>query len=142
MMVTPTARAGSDRAKLTRPERGLLVISLLGGILLTVIGMRYFLIPERAARSFGVAGSPVGHEFHSIIGLRNVWLGLLAVGLALWRQWRALALWFALGAPVCFGDAFIAASSLGRPPQIAFHLSCGFCCVALAGVIWWRQRLK
>ena len=106
----------------SRTKRWFVIICLLGGVLLTVIGVRYFLVPEQAARTFGVPGRPAGYELHTIIALRNVWLGLLAVGLALLRQWTALALWFAMGAIVCFGDAAIAANSIGRWPQIAFHI--------------------
>jgi hypothetical protein len=119
-------------AKLTRHQRLLLVFCLIGGILLTVIGVRYFLTPEGAARTFGVPGRPAGYELHYIIGLRNAWLGLLAVALAALREWRALALWFALGTIVCFADAFIAATSTGRVPQVAFHVGCGIACIGLA----------
>ena len=51
---------------------------LLGGALLTFIGIRYFLVPHAAARTFGVPGRPTGFELHYVLGLRNVWLGLLA----------------------------------------------------------------
>ena len=52
-------------------------------------------------------------------------------GLATFRQWRALALWFAMGTIVCFADAAIAASSTGKLPQIVFHIGCGIgCCRA------------
>lgn len=118
----------------SRLERWTLAICLIGGVLLTVIGVRYFLTPEGAARAFGVSPKPAGYEFHYIIGLRNVWLGLLAVAFALLREWRALALWFGFGALVCFADAGIAASSTGRLPQIAFHAGCGVACVWLAAV--------
>jgi len=117
-------------------ERWLISACLLGGVLLTVIGVRYFLMPEQAARTFGVPGRPAGYELYYIIALRNVWLGLLALGLALLRQWNALALWFAMGAIVCFGDAGIAASSTGRWPQIAFHIGCGIACIGLAAAAW------
>jgi uncharacterized protein DUF4267 len=117
-------------------ERWILAVSLLGGLLLTVIGVRYFLVPESAARTFGMPGRPAGYELHYIIALRNVWLGLLAVGFALLRQWSALALWFAIGTIVCFGDAFIAASSTGRWPQVAFHIGCGVACIGLAVAAW------
>jgi len=122
--------------KSTRIERSLLVVCLLGGVLLTVIGVRYFLVPEQAARTFGVPGRPAGYELYYIIALRNVWLGLLAVGLALLRQWTALALWFGLGAFVCFADAAIAAGSTGRWPQIAFHIGSGIACIVLAAAAW------
>jgi uncharacterized protein DUF4267 len=119
-----------------RRERLLLMIFLLGGLLLTAIGIRYVLVPESAARTFGVPGRPAGYELHYIIALRNVWLGLLAVGFALLRQWSALALWFAIGAIVCFGDAAIAASSIGRWPHLAFHIGCGVACIGLAVAAW------
>jgi hypothetical protein len=125
--------------RLARSERWIFAVCLLGGVLLTAIGVRYFFAPESAARTFGVAAKPAGHEFHYIIGLRNIWLGLLAVAFALWRDWRALTLWFALGVIVCFADAAIAASSTGRVPQVAFHAGCGLACIliaALAGRQW------
>jgi hypothetical protein len=52
------------------------------------------------------------------------------------RQWRALALWFALGTIVCFADATIAATSTGRLPQVAFHIGCGVACAGLAAALW------
>jgi hypothetical protein len=118
------------------PEPWIRTVCLLGGVLLTVIGVRYFLVPEQAARTFGVPGRPAGYELYAIIGLRNVWLGLLAVGLALLRQWTALALWFGLGVFVCFGDAAIAASSTGRWPQVTFHIGSGIACIVLAAAAW------
>jgi hypothetical protein len=114
-----------------KPEPLTAIICLLGGVLLAVIGARYLLLPEQAALTFGVPRRPAGHELYYIIGLRNLWLGLLAVGLAVLRQWKALALWFGLGALVCFSDAAIAASSAGRWPHIAFHVGCGISCVGL-----------
>lgn len=117
-----------------RKQRLILAICLLGGALLTVIGIRYFVTPEGAARTFGLATKSTGHELHYVIGLRNVWLGLLAMAFAVLREWRALALWFGFGAIVCFADAAIAAGSSGRWPQVAFHLGCGIACVALAAL--------
>jgi Domain of unknown function (DUF4267) len=122
--------------KSTRAERWVLAVCLLGGLLLTVIGIRYFAVPEQAARTFGVPGRPAGYAFHYVIGLRNVWLGLLAMAFSALREWRALALWFALGTIVCFADAAIAASSTGRLPQIAFHIGCGAACIVLAVACW------
>jgi hypothetical protein len=124
-----------------RSERLVLGLCLLGGVLLTVIGIRYFAMPEQAARTFGVPGRPAGYELHYIVGLRNVWLGLLAIAFAALREWRALALWFALGTVVCFADATIAATSTGRIPQVAFHIVCGFACAALA-IVCWRAATK
>jgi hypothetical protein len=127
--------------RLTRTQRWVVALSLIGGVLLTVIGARYFLTPEGAAYTFGIPRRAQGYEFHYVIGLRNLWLGMLAVAFAVLREWRALALWFALGTIVCFGDAWIAAASTGRLPQVAFHASCGILCIALAAASWrsWRR---
>lgn len=114
----------------------MLRLCLAGGALLVVLGVRYLLVPESAARTFGVPGRPAGYELHHIVGLRNVWLGLLVAGLAAWRQWQALALWFAIGTFVCFADAAIAASSTGRLPQVTFHAACGLGCIVLAIAAW------
>jgi Domain of unknown function (DUF4267) len=113
-------------------QRLVLASCLLGGTLLTIIGIRYFLVPESAAYTFGLAEPPTGYEMHYIIALRNVWLGLLAIAFVLLRQWSALALWFGLGSFVCFADATIAASSSGGTAQVAFHLSSGVLCAGLA----------
>jgi hypothetical protein len=121
-----------DPKKPSVAERWTLALCLIGGILLTVIGVRYFLVPQSAARTFGVPGRPAGFELHYIIGLRNVWLGLLAVAFAVLREWRALALWFAAAVVVCFADGLIAATSTGGIPQVAFHVGCGIVSAALA----------
>jgi hypothetical protein len=121
----------------TRRKLGWLAITAMaGGLLLAFIGVRYLLLPEQAAVTFGVPRRPAGHELYYIIGLRNVWLGLLAVAFATLRQWRALAVWFAMGTIVCFADAAIAASSTGKLPQIVFHVSCGIASAALAVTLW------
>jgi len=57
------------------------------------------------------------------------------------REWRALALWFALATVVCFADAAIAATSTGRLPQVAFHVGCGFASFALA-IVCWRVAVR
>lgn len=121
--------------RVSAAQRWIIAICLVGGALLTAIGIRYLVSPIAAARTFGLAVPPAGYELHYIIGLRNVWLGLLAIGLALLHQWRALALWFGLGTIVCFADAAIAATSSGKGPQVAFHIGCGIACLILTVVI-------
>jgi hypothetical protein len=123
-----------------RRQRWIIALCLIGGVLLAVIGIRYILVPESAARTFGVPARPEGYELYYVIGLRNVWLGLLAVAFAALREWRALGLWFALGAIVCFADGSIAASSTGRLPQVAFHIGCGLACIGLAAGCWRLRR--
>ena len=73
-----------------------------------------------------------GFELHQVIGLRDLWLGALAVILAAMKEWRALAVWFGLGTLVCFSDAGIAASSSGRTGPMVFHVACGVACAVLA----------
>src|SRR5688572_2041574 len=119
-----------------RSHSAISTICLLGGVLLTVIGIRYLLVPQSAARTFGVPGRPAGFELHYIVGLRNVWLGLLAIAFAALREWRALALWFAAATVVCFGDGVIAAISTGGVPQVAFHFACGAASAVLAALCW------
>jgi uncharacterized protein DUF4267 len=119
-----------------RRNRALVALGLVGGLLLAVIGLRYLLVPQSAARTFGVPGHPAGFELHYIIGLRNVWLGLMAAAFALLREWRALALWFAGAVVVCGADALIAAASTGRVPQVAFHLGCAIASAILAPLCW------
>ena len=119
-----------------RTARILSLVGVLAGVLLGLIGIRYLSVPESAARTFGLPARPAGHELYYIVGLRNLWLGALAVGLAALRQWHGLALWFALGVGVCFADALIAANATGKLPQIAFHLVCGAICALLAGLCW------
>lgn len=113
-------------------------LAIGAGILLTVIGIRFMIVPRSAANTFGLAKEIAGYELHQIIGLRDVWLGLLAVAFAMLRQWRALALWFGLGAFVCFADATIAAGSSGKIAAIAFHAGSGVVCAWLAIVLWRR----
>jgi Domain of unknown function (DUF4267) len=120
----------------TSRQRIVLGLCFGGGVMLAVIGARYFIRPEHAARTFGVPDRPLGHELYYIIGLRNVWLGLLAMAFAALREWRALALWFSFGAVVCFADASIAYTSTGRWAQTTFHVVCGFACIGLAAVAW------
>src|SRR5262245_59998822 len=99
-----------------RAHRAVLTLCMLGGLLLTVIGIRYFLVPQSAARTSGVPARPSGFELHYIIGLRNVWLGLLAVAFAALREWRALALWFSGAVAVCVADGVIVATSTAGIP--------------------------
>lgn len=118
-----------------RKHRHLVWLGLAGGVLLTLIGIRFLIVPRSAANTFGLAKEIVGYELHHMIGLRDMWLGLLAIALALLREWRALMWWFALGALVCFADAGIAATSSGKAANVAFHVVSGILCVAIAAAL-------
>ncbi len=117
------------------PRRWLTGICLFGGLLLAVIGIRFLLVPESAARTFGIATPPAGYEMHYLIGLRDIWLGLLAAALAALHQWRAVMLWSGMGAIVCFADSGIAGMSSGKLPQVAFHFGSGIVCIAVTFLI-------
>lgn len=117
---------------MSRPLRWARALAIAGGVLLFVIGLRFLLVPDQAVRTFGLARDAAATDFSAIIGLRDLWLGALAVALAWLRHWQALALWFGLGAFVCFADAGIAWTSSARLGPVAFHVVCGIFCVGLA----------
>ena len=122
-------------------QRWVLAVCIVVGAILTIIGIRYLVSPYAAARTFGLSESP-GRELHTLIGLRNVWVGLLAIGFAAMRQWPALALWFGIGSVVCFADAAVVAASSGKPVQTAFHIGSGVVFLAVALVTWRKARSK
>jgi hypothetical protein len=121
-----------------RGQRWLVWLGGGAGLVLVVIGIRFLVVPEAATRMFGLGPKPATAALDAVIGLRDLWLGTLAVALALLREWRALALWLLLGAGVCLGDAAIVAYYGGPAAALAFHVVSGLLC---AGVGWlcWRQ---
>lgn len=112
------------------------VLGVFVGLVLTVIGIRFWLTPEAATVTFGLGAEPQRPALAWVIALRDVWLGLLAVLFALLREWRALSCWFALGALVCFGDAAIVAGAQGPALAIGFHAASGALCLVLAVSAW------
>lgn len=121
-------------------HRHLVWLSVGAGLLLTVIGIRFLIVPRTAALNFGLAKDSVGQALHHMVGLRDIWLGGLALVLVWLREWRALMWWFVLAVPVCLADAAIAGQSSGKPLAVAFHIASGLICAALALAI--RARLK
>ncbi len=118
---TPNARAANEK-------RHLVWLGVFAGALLTVIGIRFFAVPEGAAHTFGLGQQIVGAELHHVIAMRDVWLGLMAIALAALREWRALGLWFVMGAGVCVADAGIVASTTAKWWALTFHLGSGVFC--------------
>lgn len=116
--------------------RFLRISTFIGGALLAIIGVRFFLIPEHAARVFGITGSASQFELHYVIAARDIWLGLLAIAFAALKEWRALALWFALGFFVCLADAAVVVGADGKAGPVAFHLSGAAACLILGGLAW------
>jgi len=117
-------------------------LSVLTGLVLLVIGVRFLLVPSQAARFFGTAPPAPGtsRALYYVIGLRDIWLALIVIGLAWVRDWRGLALWLGLGAAVCFGDAAIVTHATGKVQAIAFHAICGVFCGALSLASWRQHR--
>lgn len=111
-------------------------LSVLTGIILTVIGLRFWFVPDSATLTFGLDPQQPGNSFERVIALRDVWLGLLAIAFALLSEWRALSLWFGLGALVCWADATLVVSADGPMAAIAFHAASGVFCLVLAVRCW------
>lgn len=112
-------------------HRHLAWLGALAGAVLLLIGIRFLLVPESATRTFGLPPAKTGAALQQVIGLRDVWLALLAVAFAALREWRALALWLLLGAGVCLADAGIVWAAAGHPAAVAFHLGSGVFCLIL-----------
>lgn len=122
-----------------RPDSGLVkTLAVLTGLALLAIGIRFLVDPSRAAQFFGIGRPGGAFDLHYVVGLRDLWLAGLLIGLALMAQWRALSLALALGALVCFGDSAIAAASSGRGVSIVFHAASGVFCAGLAWACWRR----
>jgi hypothetical protein len=117
--------------------RHLVGLGIFAGVLLSLIGVRFLIDPKAAQHTFGLAKGILGWELHGIIGLRDLWLGLLAVVFAVLGDWRALALWLGLGAIVCLADAAIVAATTGKWWAVAFHVGSAVFCGWL-GVASWR----
>ncbi|MFM1814983.1 MAG: hypothetical protein RLZ98_1678 [Pseudomonadota bacterium] len=120
--------------------RAALILAFLSGATLTVIGLRFLFQPDGAATFFGIARDRTDYSLHYVVAFRDLWLGLLAIALALFRDWRGLALWLVFGSFVCFADAWVAATSSGRWVSTTFHLASGVFCAALGSLCWLHTR--
>jgi fatty-acid desaturase len=132
--------AASD-ADPRRKHRHLLWLGVFAGVVLAVIGVRFLVDPRAAQHTFGLGKEIVGRELHQVIGLRDLWLGALAILLAALRDWRGLALWLGLGVVVCVADAAVVASVTGKWWAVAFHLGSAVFCGWLGVACWrvWRR---
>lgn len=123
-----------------RRDRRVLILAWLAGAALTVIGLRFFFWPDSAARFFGFIGRPNGFHLHTVIGLRDLWLGAIMLSIVAVGEWRLLTVWLGFGALVCFGDAGIVFGADGRPLGVLFHLLSGVFMTVLAILAWRRAR--
>lgn len=134
--------AGEPRRKWLPGRRQLKALAMAAGLVLLVIGVRFLVVPERAAAFFGIGRVPGPYDLHYVIALRDLWLAALLIALAAMEEWRALAVTLGLGALVCFGDSAIVAASSGRALSIAFHVGSGVFCALLAWACWHRGRAR
>lgn len=135
--------SGGDGRGGWRPGKGPLKVLAIGtGLALLVIGIRFLVVPERAAQFFGLGRPGGAYDLHYVVALRDLWLALLLIGMAVMEEWRALALALGLGALVCFGDALIVAGSSGRIWPLLFHTCSGVFCSVLAGLCWQRATAR
>jgi hypothetical protein len=116
------------------------MLAALAGLALCLIGVRFFFWPDVAARFFGFIGKPNGFQLHTVVALRDLWLGVLALAMVALGEWRLLTVWLAAGALVCFGDAGIVWGSRGKTLSVLFHLSSGLFMTTLAILAWRRVR--
>jgi hypothetical protein len=123
----------------TARDRRLLAIALGAGVLLALIGVRFWVSPERASAFFGIGARPEPYALQAVVALRDLWLGVLAVAFAIERQWRALLWWLTFGAGVCLADAGVVIAAGGPGRAIAFHVVSGIVCAALAVAIVRRR---
>jgi hypothetical protein len=121
-------------------HRWLQWLAIAAGLALMLIGVRFGLVPRSAARFFGIDTPAAPAHLHYVIAVRDIWLGLLIVAFALWRDWRALALWLGFGAVVCFADALIVAHATAWIGPVLFHVASGIYCAALAAACWRETR--
>lgn len=122
-------------------HRHLVWLGVFAGCVLTAIGVRFLADPLAAQHTFGLAKGLLARDLHHVIGLRDIWLGGLAILFAVLKEWRALALWLSLGALVCVADAAIVVASTGKWWAIAFHLGSAVFCGWLAVACWraWKR---
>lgn len=122
-------------------RRWLQGLAIAAGLALALIGVRFGFVPRSAARFFGIDAPAEAPHLHYVIALRDIWLGLLIIVFALWRDWRALAMWLAFGAVVCFVDAVVVAFATAWIWSVLFHIASGTYCAAL-GIACWREHVR
>jgi hypothetical protein len=113
--------------------------SVLTGLLLLLIGARFFLVPEPATTAFGINVSTNGdHSFHYIKGIRDIFTGSIILLLLFTKELRALGFALLLGCIIPVVDFLIV---LTRPEfdvnHLYAHLSALVICIPL-GVYYLR----
>jgi len=119
-------------------RRWLQGLAIATGLVLGLIGLRFGLVPRSAARFFGLDTPAAPAHVHYVVAVRDLWLALLVIALAVLREWRALALWLGLAALACLADAAIVLQATGWMRAILFHVVSGLICLGLA-IACWRE---
>lgn len=136
-----TEETTTEREASPSKHRHLVALGVFAGVVLAVIGVRFLVDPKAAQHTFGLGKGVLERELHQVIGIRDLWLGALAVAFALLREWRALALWLVTGALVCLADAALVASGPGKWWAVAFHLGSALFC-GWVGLACWRAARR
>ncbi|MEV1173621.1 DUF4267 domain-containing protein [Nonomuraea sp. NPDC049784] len=108
------------------------VLAALIGILLVVIGLRFFLVPEAAATAFGVPSTTSGMDagaYLSVKAIRDLASALLTFALIALGDAHALGWAFLAMAIIPVGDAAIVARRGGHP-ALAYAMHGGTAVVA------------
>lgn len=133
------------------PQRDRSIRMLAAAAALAVIwaGFRFLASPEIASAAFGMGARPGGYQMHTVLALRELWLGALALAMVWLGEWRLLTLWLAGGALVSFGDAgvvigdpmsLVGRTGLMRLQSVLLHLLSGLALTVLAILAWRRVR--
>lgn len=100
-------------------------LTMLSGLTLVFIGIRFFIVPEMAETAFGIHTNTQGDfSFHYIKAIRDTFAGLLFLTLLLIKEWRALGITLLLGAIIPTADMTIVMSHPGyETARIYPHLT-------------------
>jgi hypothetical protein len=118
-------------------------LSIVTGLLLLLIGARFFLVPEPATTAFGIQVSANGdHSFQFIKGIRDLFTGSIVLLLLFTKEFRALGFVLLLGSIIPTADFLIV---LTRPQfetsHLYAHLSAILICLPL-GIYYLRAVRK
>ena len=74
-----TEETTTEREASPSKHRHLVALGVFAGVVLAVIGVRFLVDPKAAQHTFGLGKGVLERELHQVIGIRDLWLGALAV---------------------------------------------------------------
>ncbi len=118
------------------------IISVLGSLLLIVMGIVFVLDHAGAATAYGVSlAGGADNAWISSAALRDLAFGCLALTFALLRDRRAMGLALLFGAIIPIGDAIVVLRNSSAPlTYLPLHLGGAIGCVVLAGILLYPMR--